>query len=195
MPSSPGRVALLVRASSQYTKVLPVWSPVRAHTRINQWMHKEVEQQIDVSLSLSLFPSLKLNLKTKEYAIQQHTCSTDTGMAESWGWRVGPKAWGGGEVATVCITSVPKPPHSLTINISTRVYHVRATALGSNYILSLNSHNHQDRERCHHQIIQREDTQTPRGVLTHPRSRPVSVRGRIWAQVTLTPEPMLLSQL
>ena len=27
-----------------------VWSSVRAYTRINQWMHKWVEQQIDVSL-------------------------------------------------------------------------------------------------------------------------------------------------
>lgn len=155
-----------------------------------------MEQQFDVSLSLTLplpFPNIKL--KKKEYATQQHTCSADTHTAESWGWWVGPKAWGEGELATVCITSVPKLPHSVTINISTCVYHMRTTALGSNYILSLNGHNHQDWGHCHHQIIQRKDTQTPRGVLTHPRSQPVSVRGRIWAQVTLTPKPMLLSQL
>ena len=38
------------------TARLQVRSPVRAHTRVNQWMHQEVQQQIDVSLSLPLSP-------------------------------------------------------------------------------------------------------------------------------------------
>ena len=39
---------------------------VRALTRINQRMHKQVEQQIDVSLSLSL-KSIKINKVSKYY--------------------------------------------------------------------------------------------------------------------------------
>ena len=55
--SPPGWAALLVRASSWYTKIR-VQSPVRAHTRINQWVPGWVEQQTDVSLSLSVSQSL-----------------------------------------------------------------------------------------------------------------------------------------
>ena len=54
---TPGRVAQVGGVLSRYTR-LQVWSPVRAHTRNNQWMHKEVEQQIDVFLFFSLSSSL-----------------------------------------------------------------------------------------------------------------------------------------
>ena len=65
-PTSQGcqeiRLAHLGRASSQYAKVV-VRSPVRAHTGSNPWMHKQVEQQINVSPSLSFFLSHQLKRK------------------------------------------------------------------------------------------------------------------------------------
>ena len=61
MAASKKHLALARRLSwlegSPHVPRLQVRSPVRAHTRINQRMHKSVGQQIDVSLSV--FPSLK----------------------------------------------------------------------------------------------------------------------------------------
>ena len=44
----PSQVAQLVRASSQYTKVVGLIHS-QGNTIINKWMHKYVEQQVNLS--------------------------------------------------------------------------------------------------------------------------------------------------
>ena len=70
---SPAQAAQLVRALPWHTKVVGL-SPGQAHVGINQWMHKQAEQKIDVSFSISLpLPlSLKKKKKRKEEKEKQH---------------------------------------------------------------------------------------------------------------------------
>ena len=60
---------------------LQIWSPVRTYTRIKQWMHNKVEQQIE-SLSLSL---KSINLFFKEtFAEHTHTRASSTHTLKDW---------------------------------------------------------------------------------------------------------------
>ena len=62
----PGQVAQLVRASSRSTKISG-WTLGQGTNKKQQWRHKLVEQQIDVSLSLQSINKIKL--KKEQVAI------------------------------------------------------------------------------------------------------------------------------